>query len=624
QAADRVVGALLLGHDPTSHERLALRAQGADVALVVVTPVVLSLLEGHDGGLLSEGGGSTLDELREAAPGARVLGGLAAELADLLLEQARPLQVRLAQLTERVAELRALDLLQALVVALDGGQLAAQEGIELLDVLLDVFVHDVSPSSIVARAGAGRSRTLLLARARRATHQKAARAPVEEAQEPMRVTSPARWLIGVPSGRGGSSVGSRARVASSAQHVDALARRCRGSAGQPMRSVGSLLVSQGGLEGGDELPGAGPPRVGAEDDGARRRREGQALLLRGLLEEPHHVRGLTGHDDRLVGGEQLRQPGPVVTDDRGPARPGLEEADARGPAGFDHVRAGDVEGEALLAIEGRVLGGGQVLDPLHVLGPADVRRVEGARDDEAPLRSALRGFEEQALEGRLPVGAVGAEVAEIPARRRARGAVALWFDGAMEGDGAPGPQLALDALEGRAAREGEVEIEERDLPASEVLLLLARELRQGDGRVDVVEGDDAPGDVEHGGEHLDALGHIGSDEDRVGALEGGAVLRAQLSDASVELEVAEVRSGQVSVRGVPGDVPLQEQHLVAELAQPPEQGSKGRRVAVAPGGREREADHHDVEGAPGHEAVLPQRSPRRRVNTSSTWRARRS
>ena len=64
-----------------------------------------------------------------------------------------------------------------------------------------------------------------------------------------------------------------------------------------------------------------------------------------------------------------------------------------------------------------MLGRRQMLDALDIGGPVDVGRILRSGDDEAARRPLPRRLDQQPLERRLAIGAVGAEIAEIPAQR---------------------------------------------------------------------------------------------------------------------------------------------------------------------------------------------------------------
>ena len=242
-------------------------------------------------------------------------------------------------------------------------------------------------------------------------------------------------------------------------------------------------------------------------------------------------------------GRTSSRPGQSSEIDRGAAGGGLEQAHARAVAGGDHVGAGDVEGEAAGRVEARVIGRGEVLDALDVRRPGDVGRIERPGDGEAPVGRAAGRLEEQAVEGRLAVGAVGAEVGEVPAGGHGLPSVGGGIDRAEERPGGAGAVVALEAVEGRAAGEGEVEVEAGDERGREVLLVAGGELGQRHRRVDVVEGGDALGRSLHPGADRDAVGDVGADDDRVGA--GDLRLPGlELGRAGVEGEAAEAGSGR--------------------------------------------------------------------------------
>jgi hypothetical protein len=113
-----------------------------------------------------------------------------------------------------------------------------------------------------------------------------------------------------------------------------------------------------------------------------------------------------------------------------------------------------------------------------------------AGDDEAAMGGAAGGFEQEGFERGLAVGAVGAEVAEIPARRGSvrDGAVEGWVGGAIEGDGALGAVMGFQMAKGGAAGEGEIEIVDGDRGGVQIGAGAGIERRKGDGGVYIVEG----------------------------------------------------------------------------------------------------------------------------------------
>src|SRR3712207_5724976 len=103
---------------------------------------------------------------------------------------------------------------------------------------------------------------------------------------------------------------------------------------------------------------------------------------------------------------------PGVAEQGGGAGGGLEQAAGGAPAPGGHVAAGDVQGQPGAGEEGGVVGRRHVLHEPDVVGPGEVGRVAGAAENEALAGTAAGGLQEQALERRLAVGGVGAEVGE--------------------------------------------------------------------------------------------------------------------------------------------------------------------------------------------------------------------
>ena len=136
--------------------------------------------------------------------------------------------------------------------------------------------------------------------------------------------------------------------------------------------------------------------------------DGLAFGVGGVLEDFGYFGGVFWQENFAAGGEEVFEAGPGVGEDGGAAGGGFEEADGGGPAGGDHVVAGEVEGEAGAGIEGRVLRGREMDRAGHVGGPGDAGGVLGAGDDEVFGGQGERGFVEQAHEPGLTVGGVGA------------------------------------------------------------------------------------------------------------------------------------------------------------------------------------------------------------------------
>ena len=102
-------------------------------------------------------------------------------------------------------------------------------------------------------------------------------------------------------------------------------------------------------------------------------------------------------------------------------------------------------------------------------------------------------------------------------RRRTVRPVSVGIDGAIERPCLGRAELAFEPGERRAAGKGEIDVVAGDEVRREILEIAARQLRQGDRRVDVVEADDPAGMALGKGSDRHALGHIGPDQDRVGS-----------------------------------------------------------------------------------------------------------
>src|SRR5579883_1768141 len=205
---------------------------------------------------------------------------------------------------------------------------------------------------------------------------------------------------------------------------------------------------------------------------------------------------------RGVGDQQLApeleeglDAGPAITDDGRAAGRRLEQAHARRKAGHRHVAAGEIEGVALGAIERGVPLGREMLDAVDIGRPADVGWILGTGDDEPPSGQPPRRLDQQALERRLAILAIGPKVAELPGRDRDRAfcrvcgdrRVHLRVDGAVQRAGTWAAVEVLDQRERRAAGERQVEGEARNGGGAQVVALAAVQPPQRHRRIDVVE-----------------------------------------------------------------------------------------------------------------------------------------
>ena len=311
---------------------------------------------------------------------------------------------------------------------------------------------------------------------------------------------------------------------------------------------------------------AGAVRRGVLGEHARRapRPPRRAALLRPVAAAASTSSGVSREGDLRAGREERVQPVPRIGHDRRAAGRGLEQPHAGAVPGADHVGAGDVQGEAARGVEGRMVGRRHVLQPLDVGGPVDLVGVLRPGHHEAPLRRAAGGLEQQPLQRRLAVGAVGAEIAQVPARRRVgQRPVGRRVHGAVQRARRRRAVAPLQQVERRPAGEGEIEVEAGDQRRREVLVVAARELGERHRRVDVVEG---------GGAARRFAARDARPRRPPARRSRRSPRRPRRSrrdapreavEVRVEREAAEVRVGQVAVRRVPGHVALQEQHLVA-------------------------------------------------------------
>jgi hypothetical protein len=88
-----------------------------------------------------------------------------------------------------------------------------------------------------------------------------------------------------------------------------------------------------------------------------------------------------------------------------------------------------------------------MLDPLDIGGPVDLGRILRAGDDEAAIGERTGGLDQQPLQGRLPVGAVGAEIGQVPALGRIERRISVRIDRAIKSARRRGAVLAFDPAE---------------------------------------------------------------------------------------------------------------------------------------------------------------------------------
>src|SRR5690606_17480222 len=144
--------------------------------------------------------------------------------------------------------------------------------------------------------------------------------------------------------------------------------------------------------------------------------------------------------------------------------------------------------------------------------------------------------------------------------------------------------------ENGAAAEGKVERVAADEFGGDVFVIAAAELREGDGRVDVVEGDDAARGEQHPFADAHAFGDIGADEDGVGRADGGGVVALERDEVLMKGDAGVGALGGVAVGGIPRDVAFEKKELVSAGGEGAEEVAPGGGVAVAPGRGERQAE----------------------------------
>ena len=112
-------------------------------------------------------------------------------------------------------------------------------------------------------------------------------------------------------------------------------------------------------------------------------------------------------------------------------------------------------------------------------------------------------------------------------------------------------------------------------------MVAARQLGEGDGRIDVIERRGPARDFLHEAADRDAIGHIRPDDHRICLRE----LRreaGEVVDIGIEAQPAVIRIGAVALTGVPGHIAFQEQDVVAARRERLQQRTERRGMAVAP------------------------------------------
>ncbi len=171
----------------------------------------------------------------------------------------------------------------------------------------------------------------------------------------------------------------------------------------------------------------------AEDACSRGAADAARLLVCRGLQDSHRRLAAGRNQDLDVRAKQRVQPFPVVGYHRGRTCAGFEQTHRRGPAGGNHVRARHVQREARGGIEFRMRRRRQMLHALDIRRPVYGRGILRAGNHEPTMRQAPSRLQQQPFERRLPVGAVGAKIGEVPAFGHVERRVRLGVDGAVKG-----------------------------------------------------------------------------------------------------------------------------------------------------------------------------------------------
>jgi 2-alkenal reductase len=136
-----------------------------------------------------------------------------------------------------------------------------------------------------------------------------------------------------------------------------------------------------------------------------------ALVLGQVPQDAQNLVRPLGDDDLVTDLEKGVESRPAIRADRGCAGCGLEQPHARCMAERRHIGPRQIQCAALGVVEVSMRVRGQMLDPLDIGGPVDVRRIQRPGDRKAALGPGAGRLAQQPLELRLPIRTVGAHVA---------------------------------------------------------------------------------------------------------------------------------------------------------------------------------------------------------------------
>ena len=242
----------------------------------------------------------------------------------------------------------------------------------------------------------------------------------------------------------------------------------------------------------------------------------------------------------------------------------------------------------------------QVADEEDVLRPGKVGRILGAADEEAPIGTPPRRLDEQRLERRLAVGRIGAEIGQVgseigPGRHRP---VDRRVDMPVERRDAARAESGAEPVERGAAGVAQHEIEIAQAAGADIgEALAAIEARQRHRRIEIVEDPHGARRVEDQTGRVDAVGAERGDDRDIGVGDHAPGLAPDVVPVLVQHELAARHLEEVAGGGIIGHVALEERDAVATAGERPAQAAPERRVAVAPGRRNGEAEDDELHAA---------------------------
>jgi hypothetical protein len=256
---------------------------------------------------------------------------------------------------------------------------------------------------------------------------------------------------------------------------------------------------------------------------------------------------------------------------------------------------------------------------MDVRRPPQVLRIHWTHYSETALRPLPRRLQQQTPERRLPVLAVGAQVAQVPPRGARLGPVPGRVHGAVQRPRPGRPVCAFDRSQNRSAGEGKIQIIPADQLRRDVVVPAFAEHGESHRGIDVVKSADSPGHRNDPIAHTGSIRNEGPDNDQSGLRHFPLEAADEIVEAFVNFGPGSRRVRLVAVACVPGCIPFEKEHTVSASRQPPYQASVRGGMAVSPGGSHRKAEDDHVE-RPVHDttpwAILPS-------STASTMAARR-